>query len=704
MERPIPQTRDVLLIGGGHAHALVLRRWGMGPLPGARLTLVDPEPIAAYTGMLPGYVAGHYRREDLDIDLVRLATFAGARFIQSRVCGLDADARFAEIEGRPPIRFDVASIDIGISSSLAGVQSTDIVPAKPLGPFADRWDAYLAGLNPKSTPAIAIIGGGLGGVELALAMAWRLKQVGAAPKLTIYDSHGLQATGLKGTVRKSLSVVLKTSGVAVETDAKVVSVEGSTLMLADGRRRAADFVVAVAGARPPNWLTSTALELQDGFIRVDRTLQAIKHDGIFAVGDIAHMDETPRPKAGVFAVRQAPILLTNLKAALSGRYLKPYRPQKDYLKLVSLGRKSALGQRFGASVSGPRIWAWKDRIDRAFMAKLSNLPSMPDRPQPHYAAIGVAEALAKQPLCGGCGAKIDAKTLSDGIAGDLGDDAAILPDTGEIVTTDHLRPVHDDPYVQARITATHALGDVWAMGAAPKAALVSIVLPPLSPPLQNRTLREVQAGFESVFGQFACPIVGGHTSEGGELTLGATIIGTPGARGPVRQTGARAGDVLVLTKPLGTGVVMAAAMRSEADGRDVCAAVAQMQMPSAWASEVLSTAASAMTNVTGFGLLGHARPMIGALNHSIQVELDRLPFCSGAIDLSAKGIRASLFEQNSSALEGDLEDRSRRSDDPRWSLLFDPQTSGGLLAAIPEQAVSEVISRFEDERQPIWRI
>ena len=138
---PLPLTHEVALIGGGHAHALLLRNWGMAPVAGARLTLINPTPTASYTGMLPGFVAGHYTRDELEIDLVRLARFAGARMIFGRVTGIDRDTRQIQIEGRAPISYDLASFDIGITSDMPDLPGfTDHgTPAKPLGLFANRW-------------------------------------------------------------------------------------------------------------------------------------------------------------------------------------------------------------------------------------------------------------------------------------------------------------------------------------------------------------------------------------------------------------------------------------------------------------------------------------------------------------------------------------------------------------------------------------
>ena len=174
MLTPVPLTRDLVFVGGGHAHALVLRKWGMNPLPGARLTLINPEPTAPYTGMLPGHIAGHYSRETLEIDLMRLARFAGARLILSHATAIDRDARLIHVEGGEPIAYDVASIDIGITAgmNIPGF-AQHAVGAKPLDRYAQAWRDFLKTVQSgEQSPTVAVIGGGVAGCELAMAMAF----------------------------------------------------------------------------------------------------------------------------------------------------------------------------------------------------------------------------------------------------------------------------------------------------------------------------------------------------------------------------------------------------------------------------------------------------------------------------------------------------------------------------------------------------
>ncbi len=684
-------TKDVVLIGGGHTHALVLRAWGMKPLAGARLTVINPGPTAPYSGMLPGFVAGHYDRTALDIDLMQLGRFADARLILGKATGIDRENRLVHVPGHPPIGYDVASIDVGITSSMPQMPgfSDHAVPAKPLGPFAARWDAFRNGTG---AAHIAVIGGGIAGAEVIMAMAFALRARGRLAQATLIDS-AKALTAIPPQAAKVVRRQLTSLGITVLEQAEIANIEPGLITLADGREVLSDFTTGAAGARPYDWIGDTGLELTDGFVNVNPFLQS-SDPRIFATGDCAHLTSSPRPKAGVYAVRQAPVLLHNIRAELTGDALRPYRPQRDYLKLVSLGGQQALGEKFGLPVAGPMIWRWKDSIDRSFMDQFRGLMDMPPPDLPTEHTHDLKEVMGDKPMCGGCGAKVGRSALRRSLPAqparaDItplpGDDAALIHmgPTRQVITTDHLRAFVPDPIVSARIAAIHALGDIWAMGAQPQAATATIILPRMSPQLQERTLREIMQVATERMSEAGAQIVGGHTSMGSELTIGFTITGLC-ARAPITLAGAKPGDRLILTKPLGTGVIMAAEMAGAANGDHVAAALAQMSRPQGQAANILADA-HAMTDVTGFGLLGHLHGLCEASNCGAQIHRGAIPLLAGAAALAAQGFRSSLYADNR-ALFPEIADA-----DP---LLFDPQTAGGLLAAVEDSRADELLDQL----------
>jgi selenide,water dikinase len=678
--------------------------WGMDPLPGVRLTLVNPGPAAPYTGMLPGLIAGHYSHDEIMIDLVRLARFAGARLILNCATGIDPIAHTVLFSDRAPLPFDIASIDIGIGSDLPDIPgyAAHATAAKPLGGYATAWDDFVT--RRLAEPNVTIIGAGVGGVELALASSYRLRTEGARPRVTVLERASAILPNIGRGARARLVAEAEASGVIFRPGTTATAIGAGSVTLSTGEIVPSDFTLSVAGSRPQAWLAETGLATHQGFLTVSPTLQT-SDPAIFAAGDCAHLAYAPRPKAGVFAVRAAPVLFANLRAAATGRAMRPYHPQRDYLKLVSTGGTSAVADKFGLRWGGRWLWRVKDRIDRAFMAKFTNYPAMPVAAVPAEAATGLAEAIGDRPLCAGCGAKIGPATLSAALAAlppplrhDVlsgpGDDAAVLSAPGgglQVLTTDHLRAFTEDPRLMARLAALHALSDIWAMGAAPQAALAQVTLPRLSERLQARTLTEIMQEAAAILRAAGADLVGGHTTQGDELAIGFSVTGL--ATRIISKGGARPGDAIVLTKPLGVGTILAAEMAMARVpglilGDAVAACLRAMSRPLGPAADLLASVATAMTDVTGFGLAGHLMEILRASGAAARIDLAAIPFLPGAETLAAHGQRSSLASSNRAALGWTVD----APHGPRTDLLFDPQTCGGLLATIPEAQAPTVLA------------
>jgi len=358
------QPRNIVLVGGGHTHALVLHALKSEPLRGTHITVINPGKTAPYSGMLPGFVAGHYTREELDIDLSKLCVKINATLVDDRAVGLDQSRKAVLLASGKTLDFEIASIDVGITSKMDALTgfSEHGIPAKPLATFASKWDAFRQSDGVKN---VVIIGGGIAGAEIAMAMAFALGNDPEDVSVTLLDRSSILSNNSKKTqnrIRRELSK----NAIQVIEGANVIGVTATEVVLSNGKRLPANFAVGAAGATPHEWVENTGLKLVNGFIEVDETLQT-STPGLFAVGDCAHMSFDPRPKAGVFAVRQAPVLTNNLRKALSGEPLHQYQPQSDYLKLVSLGGKRAFGEKNGLGFSGHLMWRLKDKIDRDFM-------------------------------------------------------------------------------------------------------------------------------------------------------------------------------------------------------------------------------------------------------------------------------------------------------------------------------------------------
>ncbi|MFZ2006568.1 MAG: FAD-dependent oxidoreductase, partial [Stellaceae bacterium] len=302
----VPIAKDLVLVGGGHAHVHVLKRFGMRPAPGVRLTLIARDVETPYSGMLPGYVAGHYSLDECHIDLMRLARFAGARLIHDEAVGIDRDRREVLCRAHPPIRYDVVSLDIGIiprRDTIPGAAG-HTVAVKPIDRFAERWEKLLERARSRDRLRLAVIGGGAGGVELALAAQHRLTaMMFAPPQITLVTRDGLLPSH-NARVRAKFARIFAERGVAVIAGNPVARVEPGVLILADDVRVGFDEALWVTEAAAAPWLAETGLALDlNGFVETDEYLRSPADAAVFAAGDIAAMRGHPRDKSGVYAVR-----------------------------------------------------------------------------------------------------------------------------------------------------------------------------------------------------------------------------------------------------------------------------------------------------------------------------------------------------------------------------------------------------------------
>ncbi|MBI5786096.1 MAG: selenide, water dikinase SelD [Rhodocyclales bacterium] len=730
-----PVLRDIVLIGGGHSHVGVLHMFAMRPLPGVRLTVICTDTDTPYSGMLPGYIAGHYGFDEVHIDLRRLAEFAGARYCRDEVVGIDRDARTVLCRDRPPLPYDVLSINIGSTPRLDAVAGAAlyVVPVKPIRRFNERWLALLERVRRHAgTTTLAVVGAGAGGVELMLAMQYRLRRelaaLGRNPdelRCHLFSAEPQILPTHNAMVRHAFETVLAERGVVVHRGAEVAQVSVGRLQTQGGESLAADEIVWVTQAGGAAWLRDTGLALDEaGFIRVRDTLQSETDPLVFAAGDCAAMVGQPLEKAGVFAVRMAKPLAENLRRTLTRQPLVRYRPQRRWLALISTGDRHAVASRGVFYVRGDWVWTWKDRIDRRFMRKFTELMQMTKAP-PAGETIPLDEAEQTQAIsaiamrCGGCGAKVGATVLSRALArvqpvarDDVliglaaPDDAAVLripPGKALVHTVDFFRAFIDDPWLFGRIAANHALGDIFAMGGEAQSATAIATVPPGLESKVEDTVFQLMAGAVSVLNEAGCALVGGHTGEGRELALGFAINGLvdEGLASVMRKGGMRPGDVLILTKPIGTGTLFAAHAQLKARGRWIDAALASMQVSNRAAVPCLvAHGATACTDLTGFGLLGHLVEMTRPSGVDAELELARLPVLEGAAETVAAGVLSSLQPANL-RLRRALKNQAAALQHPNYPLLFDPQTAGGLLASVPAAAAEACVAELRGLGYPM---
>ena len=689
---------QLVLAGGGHSHALVLRHWAMGrrPLPPATaVTLVSRGSTSLYSGLIPAVLAGQAQPGSCAIDLRRLCAAAGVSFVQAEITGLDLKRQQLHLHSRlgtpspvlRSLRWDWLSLDVGsVTAAPPGVAGP---PVRPLEPFL-AWCDHLP-------PAVEVMGSGAAAVEVVLALAARCRRQQRPCRLSLRTVPGGLQLGNAPLVRR-LEQMVQARGIAICPRARHAPAAPDRT------------TVFCTGSHAPAWLRDSGLPCDPrGRVLTRSSLVVQGHGRIFAAGDCGVVACNPRPAGGVWAVRAAPVLARNLQAALLGRPLQSWWPQVHGLVLLGDGQGGAVAWR-GAFWLGPHpwLWRWKQHLDHRFMAMVNDT-----------AAMTTGAARSGQPMaCRGCAAKLPARPLNDALAQLYGSlpqprDAhavARMPsDQLLLASLDGFPALVSDPWLNGRLTTLHGASDLWASGACLEGLQTLVTLPRCDAPLQRDLLAQCLAGVRSTARELGGELLGGHSLQALadpdarqplalQLSLGVSVHGRVRTRQRWRKGPLQPGDVLVLSRPLGSGVIMAAAQAHGALPVWVDEALAVMGRPQQDLVQLLRRhGCRACTDVTGFGLLGHLGEMVQASPPGIRVELDprRIPVYNGALELLRAGTASTLAPHNASALEllapqGAIRLRSE-PDATLRGLLMDPQTCGPLLAAVPADQATALL-------------
>jgi selenide,water dikinase len=345
-------VKRILLIGAGHAHLAVLRSLKKEPLLGARFALATTRAKQIYSGMLPGVIAGHYRRHEAEIDVARLAEAAYAEFIQGEVVKLDAGQKLVKLHDGAELEFDFVSINIGslVERSIPGAHFA--LPVKPHEPFFDK-------LKTAKLNRAAIAGAGVSGVELAMALRHR----GAA--VTLYSEKA-------ALWPPRVEPVLRSMGVDLRPGMPVTEIERGPIVIAGSSTQEFDVVLLATAAAPYPWLRASGLPCDErGFLLVDDMMRSVAHPEIFAAGDCATLRSGPVPRSGVYALRQGETLAASFRRVVQGEPPLAFRPQREALVLLSCGRRYAVAHRGNWSAQGRWVWWWKNHVDRRWIRSLT---------------------------------------------------------------------------------------------------------------------------------------------------------------------------------------------------------------------------------------------------------------------------------------------------------------------------------------------
>ena len=688
------QPGILILAGGGHTHALMLKKWIHEPelKPNDLIILVSNSSTTLYSGMAPGLIASVYEIDDLQINIRQLCDQAKISFIKGEIVGLDTNKQQLLLAGRPPLPFTRLSINLGSTTTPSDSENLLHKSIKPLKRALQWLEAQDIGAQQDTPQPFTIIGSGLAAIETSLALRkrWRNRPL------------QLQAKRGSKTIQPFLNE-LKKADITLLSDSQ--SVNGPALRC--------------TGSRPPAWLSQSGLPLNsEGRIQTDRSLQVLSHPNFFATGDCAVIKDEPRPASGVWAVRAAPILATNIQRQRQKKALLQWKPQRHALQLVggfnAAGEPMAWALRNGWCF-GPSqlLWRWKQTIDRRFMAMFQMQP--------------MAEG-NRDMACRGCAAKLPAQSLENaltqagfGLYGEEPEDAVQL-DRHWSQSVDGFPALINDPWLNARITTLHACSDLWACGQRVHSAQMVITLPEIPSQQQEWLMSQTLQGAQSALHPQNAQLLGGHTlvardqspsTPAAGLQLALIVNGKRNFENRFwSKRGLEPGDALLLSRSLGSGVLLAAAMAGATQPEHFDQALEQMATSQHDLLEQLlayeehqPSCIHACTDITGFGLLGHLGEMLRGNQAEVSVHLqpDSIPSLPGSLQLLADGYCSTLAPSNRRAwalLDSHGDHPAKVSLSPSGShshdqqaileLLVDPQTCGPLLVSCSQSAAKEL--------------
>lgn len=376
--------RHLVLGGGGHAHLAVLKALHRTDLADVSVTLVTPVSRQVYSGMLPGWIAGHYTRAQCEIDVSALAGAANVSVLQDSIVGMDAGRRCVVLASGRHLEYDWLSLDVGSETDISWLEVLGgrLLPLRPLGAFLDRWPAVVQAAREGPGFKLAVVGGGAAAVEVALAAKHAFHRQGLSASVSLVTSESGLLPGFARRVRERIRHRVLDARLELRMGPAVGAEQG--LLLASGEDLAADQVVAATGGTAPCWLQLSGLWLDEhGYVLVDPAHRSVSHDSVFAAGDVCARQDVQMERSGVHAVHAGPVLAANLRAVIAGRPMSTYRPRRRSLYLLACGPQRAVAAWGGWSLEGRWMWRWKNHIDQCFVAA----NSLPDPLRPTIGAI-----------------------------------------------------------------------------------------------------------------------------------------------------------------------------------------------------------------------------------------------------------------------------------------------------------------------------
>ena len=689
--------KDLVLLGAGHSNIEVLRKIGMKPFKGVRVTVISNKYLATYSGMVPSYIEGSYSWNDINIDLVQLCNNFSHRLIVSTIIKIDIIKKLIYLKNRPPLSYDFLSINLGIKSDESTISGSSkyALKLKPISGIKNTINKILEFNKSNPTNTVVLIGAGAAGVEVALALSSRFKKSNLHNKIVLLSKNKSILKGYNYLARKYCEKQLLESGIKIIFNAEANKITREYIEYNNRHKIYSKFPILSTAASPINLLKYSNLPLSaNGSIKINNSLLVNKTTNIFAAGDIAEIAGYNTTKAGVYAVREGKVLYKNIIKTLRNKKLINYYPQKTYLSLIGLPNKNALAVKSVISFKSKLLWYLKRYIDIKFKRKYSFKHTTINDYKFNI------DPFKYEMQCKGCGNKLPQSVLEkvfkkNIINGSL--DADKVSKTKNLYqTTDIISSIINDPYKLGMISAKHALNDIFSSISKPLSSQMIISMPPALNKINTRDLKQLNNGAEVIMKEARCDITGGHTysSNDNQIYLGYSIIGRK--KSLVNRTNYKKGN-LYMTGKIGSAIIFSAIEQKIISGVYSENVIKEMTNSNYSIFKILyKYNINMVTDISGFGLAIHVYNLILRYPYlkGLQITLDQIPLFDGVRIALLSNVKSSLNDSNKNHIIRKLNIQSKTK--RLSSILYDPQTAGGFIFILNENE-KKILAEFSKE-------
>jgi len=689
-------TKQLVLIGGGHANVQVLKKLSKNTIKGLHIILISEHFEATYSGMTPGYIHQDFSKEEISIDLQRLCFNAGATFIKDKVVKIDTNYQKLELQNLPPVHYDLLSINTGSISSTRGIKienSSRCFFVKPISLLVKNLSKIDQIIKNKKSK-IAIIGGGVASYELAFSLSRRYKD---NLEITIVGKNILNEKNLNKKTKNRIKEISNHIGIK-ELLGEVISISETHLTLKNDVIFECDLSLLSSGADIETWLSNSNLNKdKNGFLSVDSNLLSTNNKSVFVSGDACSIENNLRPKSGVMAVRQGEVLKENIFYKLTGSPLIKFRPQKNWLYLVGTYKNYALLNYFFLSFHGRWCWKLKEFIDKGFINKFkftSNI-SMTKK------NLELEKSKDIKMYCQGCGSKVSKNTLvnflnEENSNPELSDASIINTSSSSLLQSiDHIKLFTSlNPFDFGIISYLHSQNDILSSGGSVQTISVSQALPFSEGKIENFYMEYFMKGIKLESIKDDSVIVSGHSYQSKEPGITITMNGV--FEKQISKNQGQEDDLIYLSKPLGTGYLLAAYFNNSdfLSSIDFQNLLEWLKKGNSKASEISKNFKSNITtDISGFGLASHLSDICKSSKLSAEIKLNKDILINKNIEI-LKNFKSTGFDNNysSSVSEILISDSNELK-----NILYDPQTNGPLLLSIHKKDQVEFEKKFQLE-------